>query len=400
LIPLSVMATGRGTVSFKLKGPYGRGSPARFASTLRPVVFWNITYRCNLACIHCYISASPHGLPGELGVGEALRVAGEIAEIGSPMAILSGGEPLVREDFWSIVDRLVSGGVRVGLSTNGTLITRSIAGRLAEAGVSYVGVSLDSVRPGFHDAFRGVPGAFERAVEGIRNSLDAGLPVGLRMTLTRYNIGEARAMVELARKLGVKRIAFYLIDLTGRASGNLELLPTGEQVEGFVRDLISEASASGGDPEIMVVRGNFIGIYAADMLASSKREFLEYLSLISSQGDCGRKTISIYPDGRVRPCQFIDWEVVGDLRRERLRDIISPGNEKLKPYIEAYKNLRGPKCSACPFKVICGGGSRGRARAYTGDPWGDDPLCFIEPRSIAERWGVSEEDIRAAAADT
>lgn len=393
MIPLSVMVTGRGTVSFKLKGRYGRDAPSRFTSTLRPVVFWNITYRCNLLCIHCYISASPQGKPGELGTTEALRVADEIVELGSPMVVISGGEPLVRGDFWLIASRLLEGGVRVALSTNGTLITDSIAVKLAELGISYVGISLDSVNPQYHDMFRGVPGAFERTLRGIRSSVDAGLQVGLRMTLTRYNIGEAVALVELSRRLGVKRIAFYLIDLTGRARSDLNLLPTRDQMEEFVNTMIRLSHETSGDPEVLVVRGNFVGVHVADKLVTSREELLEYLSMISAQGDCGRKTISIYPDGSVKPCQFIDWVTIGNVREEKLSKIVSLGNERLKPYMEVHRNLRGPKCSKCPFKRVCGGGSRGRALAYTGDEWGDDPLCFLEPQLIAERWGITEEDL-------
>ena len=393
MIPLSVMVTGRGTVSFRIKGPYGRKAPSRFTSVLKPMVFWNITYKCNLFCVHCYISASPQGMPGELGTDDVLRIADDIVKLGSPMTVISGGEPLVRGDFWLIAERLIGGGVKVSLSTNGTLISSRVASKLAELGISYVGISLDSVNPQYHDKFRGAPGAFEKALMGIRNSIDAGLPVGLRMTLTRYNIGEAEALVELSRRLGVGRIAFYLIDLTGRARGDLDLLPTREQLENFVDTMIKVSMDTGGDPEILVVRGNFVGVRVADKLATSREEFLEYMSMISAQGDCGRKTVSIYPDGSVKPCQFIDWVTIGNAREESLTKILSLENEKLKPYLEAYKNLRGPKCSTCIFKVICGGGSRGRALAYTGDPWGDDPLCFLDPELIARKWGLTEEDL-------
>ncbi len=393
MIPLSVMVTGRGTVSFQIKGAYGRGAPSRFTSTLRPVVFWNITSRCNLYCLHCYISASPGGWALELSKAEALSVVNDIVELKLPLVTLSGGEPLIRDDFWDITSKLVEGGVKVAISTNGTLISEDIAMRLAKLGVSYIGVSIDSINPHFHDMFRGMRGAFNRALRGIENSVKAGIPVGLRMTLTRYNIGEASSLVELARSWGVRRVAFYLIDLTGRAKGNLDLLPTRDQLAEFIDSMINVSEELKGDPEILVVRGNFIGIHVADRLATSRDEFLEYIQMISAQGDCGRKTISIYPDGSVKPCQFIDWVEVGNVRKSRLKEIVSIENEKLKPYMEAYKYLEGPKCPKCPFKAVCGGGSRGRALAFTGNPWGDDPLCHINPREIAERWGVREEDI-------
>ncbi|MCC6044996.1 MAG: radical SAM protein [Desulfurococcaceae archaeon] len=150
-----------------------------------------MTSKCNLYCLHYYISADPRGWSEELSRDEVLAVASDIVELGLPLVTITGGEPLLREDFWDLAGRLIGGGVRVAVSTNGTLISEDTAVRLAELSVSYVGISLDSVNPQFHDMFRGVRGAFARALRGIENSLKAGIPVGLRMTLTRYNMGEA-----------------------------------------------------------------------------------------------------------------------------------------------------------------------------------------------------------------
>jgi len=393
LIPLSVMVSGRGTISYQIKGAYNRRSPSKFTSILRPIVFWNITGKCNLYCLHCYISASSKGWPEELSRDEALKVADDIIKLKLPLTILSGGEPFLREDLWEIAYKLVKGGIKIAISSNGTLLSEDIVTRLAKLGISYIGVSLDSVNPRLHDAFRGLKGAFERTIKGIENTLKAGIPVGLRMTLTKYNINEALSFIEFARSIGVKRISFYLIDMTGRAKGNLDLLPTKEQLTMFVESMIKASEKFNGDPEILIVRGNFVGVYVADRLASNKEEFLEYLQMISAQGDCGRKTISIYPDGSVKPCQFIDWVNIGNVREKNLGEILTYENEKLRTYIEAYKHLKGSKCSKCPFKIICGGGSRGRALSLKGDPWDDDPLCYIDPQKIAERWNIREDDI-------
>lgn len=108
--------------------------------------------------------------------------------------------------------------------------------------------------------------------------------------------------------------------------------------------------------------------------------------MINSQGDCGRKAISIYPDGKVKPCQFIDWIDIGDLRIQKLREILTPDNPTLKTFLEIYRHLRGARCSKCPFKLICGGGSRGRALALTGDFWGDDPACIVDPDELSAKW--------------
>ncbi|MEM1873515.1 MAG: radical SAM protein [Acidilobaceae archaeon] len=398
MIPVSVMVTGRGTVSFSIKGRYGRGSPSRFTSRYKPIVFWNLTYKCNLRCAHCYISAQPHKLPGELGSEEALRIAREIGELGLPMAVLSGGEPLLREDFWAIAETLRDYGVKLALSTNGTLLTERVAEKLAKLEFSYVGVSLDSVVREKHDEFRGVAGAFERALEGVRNSMRAGLNTGFRMTITRENASEARELALLSRELGVKRVAYYVLDAAGRACGELGLMPSHDQLRELVEDLAKVSKETGGDPELLVVRANFAGIHLADALSKTREEFLSYLSMIGAQGDCGRKTLSVYPDGRVKPCQFIEWVDVGDLRRQKLAEVLSPENQLLKPFLEVHLNLRGPKCSSCVFKLVCGGGSRGRALAYTGDMWGDDPLCYLDVSGISAKWGVTEHDVERAVA--
>lgn len=400
MIPISVMVTGRGTVSTKIKGRYGKGAPSRLTSPYRPVVFWNITYKCNLRCIHCYINASPQGLPGEVSDEKLLGVAREISDLGLPLVVFTGGEPLVRKAFWRIAESLSralkgAGRPKLALSSNGTLISADVAARLRDLGFSYVGISIDSPDPEEHDWFRGARGAFKAAIGGIRASMEQGLDVGIRMTLTRQNIGRALDVVRLAESLGVPRVSLYILDSIGRAAELRDLFPTREQLRRLADELIEASRKSGGDPEILIVRGNFLGIYVADKLSKTRKDFLEYLEMLGSQGDCGRKTVSIYPDGTVKPCQFIEYINLGDLKRESLRKILSPGNPRLEPFLRIDKALRGSKCSRCPFKAVCGGGSRNRALVFNGDLWGDDPLCPIDPFKIADKWGIKGGDMPA-----
>ncbi|AEM39210.1 Radical SAM domain protein [Pyrolobus fumarii 1A] len=387
MIPVTVMVTGRGTVSTRLKGHYGRGRPSRFTDVLRPVVFWNITYQCNLKCAHCYIRALAEKSPDELSTSEAVRVAKEIAEIGSPLVIFSGGEPLLRRDLFEIASVFRGTRTRPALSTNGTLIDEVVANELKKAGFVYVGVSIDSINPVWHDEFRGVKGAFEAAIRGVRASVEAGIPTGLRTTITRENAKEVPRVLELAEELGAERLSYYILDTVGRGVGLREYLPTPEQLK-WVADRLVEEAKKHENVEIEIVRANFVGIYLADKLASTKEEFMEYLAMLQGQGDCGRKTVSIYPNGEVRPCQFIDWVSLGNVKEQDLRHILRPDNPNLQPYLEIHKRLRGEKCGKCPFRYVCGGGSRSRARIVTGDEWGDDPACFIDPIEIARKWGL------------
>jgi len=394
MIPVTVMVTGRGTVSTRIKGHYNARRPPSFSDYYRPIVFWNITYQCNLKCLHCYINALREKNPRELTTEEAVKVAEEMVDMGIPLVIFSGGEPLVREDFWKIVEPMAGRRrPKLSLSTNGTLITRDVAEKLASYGFMYVGISIDSIRPEWHDKFRGVKGAFEATMRGIKNSIDAGLDVGIRTTVTRYNVQEVPAILRWSYEHGIRRVSLYILDTVGRGVSIKDWLPTHEQLRWLADTLIDEARKYADNMEILVVRGQFLGFYIADKLAKDKEDFISYIKLLDAQGNCGRKSISIYPDGTVKPCQFIDWVSLGNVREKPLREILSKDNEAFEPFLEIEKHLRGPRCSRCPFRRICGGGSRGRALEATGDPWGDDPLCFIDYMSLAKKYGIAPDAV-------
>ncbi|NPA84900.1 MAG: radical SAM protein [Crenarchaeota archaeon] len=388
MIPVTTMVVGRGTVSTKIKGEYHRKRPSRFTDYFRPLVFWNITYQCNLKCLHCYIRAKAQQDPNELTTEEAKRLAEEMVDMKIPLVILSGGEPLIRKDFWDIIEPMAKAQFpKLSLSTNGTMITKDVAQKLKDYGFSYVGISIDSVVPEYHDKFRGVPGAFKLTLEGIKNSIEAGLDVGIRTTITRYNIEEVPKIVEWSADNGIKRVAFYLLDTIGRGEGIKDWLPTRDQLKWMADTVIDLARKYADQLEILIVRGNFMGIYIAKKLAKTKEEFEEYLKMLQAQGDCGRKSVSIYPNGDVKPCQFIDWVTLGNVRERPLREILKKDNPALQPFLNIAKNLKG-KCGRCPFNEVCGGGSRGRAYAIYGDPWAEDPLCFLEPEELAKEVGI------------
>ncbi|MGI6128276.1 MAG: radical SAM protein, partial [Planifilum sp.] len=161
-----------------------------------PVVVWNVTRTCNLRCMHCYSQSENRKYPGELSTEEALRVIDDLAEARVPVILFSGGEPFARPDLLDLARYAVSKGIRVTLSTNGTLISEETARQIREIGVGYVGISLDGVGE-IHDRFRGKKGAFEGALRGIRNCLRQGQKVGLRFTINRHNADQVPAIFEL-----------------------------------------------------------------------------------------------------------------------------------------------------------------------------------------------------------
>jgi radical SAM protein with 4Fe4S-binding SPASM domain len=375
MIPVSVMVTGAGTVSIKIKGRFSVDRPSDFSSPIRPVISWNITRRCNLRCLHCYIDA---GSPdkGELTTGEALNLIDQFSQIGVPLILFTGGEPLMRGDLFELASYARGRGIKIALSTNGTLITREAASKLADSGFSYIGVSLDSINSEFHDEFRGVKGAFAMAIAGIRNALDAGLDVGLRFTLTSRNIDEVPSYIEFALSLGVRRITFYHLSASGRARNlNRDWWYSPGQYTRFMDNLIKYAREYAGKLEIETTLGPFDGIYIALSLAKGSSELENYLKFVESTGGCGRRIISIYPNGDVYPCQFIDFVKLGNVREKSLIEILSESNLDL--FINTEKYLRGPQCSNCQFKRYCKGGDRARAYYLGGDLYGDDPLCPI-----------------------
>lgn len=387
MIPITVMVAGIGTVSHKIKGVFGPGRPSRFAEVLRPVVVWNLTYACNLRCPHCYIDAGPPH-EGELGTEEALDLVDQLSEIRSPLVIFSGGEPLIRKDFLEVAKYAASKGLKLALSTNGTLITRELARALAELGFAYVGVSIDSPIPEWHDKFRGVSGAFDAAMRGIRNSMEAGLLTGIRYTVMRYNVDEVPLIIKLALNLGIPRVTFYHLSSAGRARAiSPDWYITPIQYFNFIDYLIEVSKRYAGRLEVETTMAPFDGIYVADRVARSGEEFRSLMEVVSAQGGCGRKIISIYPDGTARPCQFVDFIELGNVRERGLRDILTPDHPGIEYFTETHKYLKGPKCSECPFKEVCNGGDRIRAYYLGGGLHGDDPQCFLEVDQICERWG-------------
>lgn len=386
MIPITVMVTGVGTVSHKIKGRFGPGRPSRFTEVFRPVVAWNLTYACNLTCPHCYIDAGPSAKK-ELSTKEALDLVDQLSEIDSPLLILSGGEPLIRKDFLEIARYAASKDLRLALSTNGMLITKDMARKLAELGFAYIGVSIDSPIPEWHDKFRGKKGAFDAAIKGIKNSMEVGLFTGIRYTVMRYNVNEVPLIIKLVLELGIPRVTFYHLSSAGRAKTvSSDWYITPDQYFKFMDYLIEISKKYAGKLEIETTMAPFDGIYVADKIARSKEEFRKLMEVVKAQGGCGRKIISVYPDGTVYPCQFVDFIKLGNVKEERLRDILVLDHPSIEYFVKTHKYLKGSRCSKCPFKEICNGGDRIRAYYLGGDLYGDDPQCFLKVEQIYERW--------------
>jgi radical SAM protein with 4Fe4S-binding SPASM domain len=392
MIRITQLVHGKGTVSEALK--HRKKPPHQvpsgllaFAETRRPVIFWNITNKCNLACTHCYISAKPQ-LDGrdELSLEEAKAFIADLAEMRIPLLLFTGGEPLVRKDFWELADYATAKGLKTALSTNGTLITKEVAAKIKARGIEYVGVSLDGAKEETHDAIRNQQGSFKKAVQALRNCAEIGLKAGIRVTITRDNYQEIADLLDLSHDLNIPRFCVYWLVPSGRGKEiyNLQLEP---QEVAHIFDLLYRRARdlNPEEMEILTVDAPQDGIYLLNKLKEdNSQEYENALRLLEYTGDscsAGDRVANVDPAGNVYPCQFAQLEEfkIGNVRERKFSELWNdPENPVLAVFREKTKFLKG-KCGSCVYKELCGGGCRIRAYAQYEDIWAEDPLCPFNP---------------------
>ena len=330
-----------------------------------PHPVYEVTSRCNLRCIHCHArGGEPY--PGELDTEGALRVIDNLTTVKDfRVLVFTGGEPLVRRDIWTLTEHAASLGYGIVFATNGILIDRPTARRMEKLGVLGAAISLDSVKPEKHDAFRGVPGAWKGAVRGARNVLDAGMYLQINITISKFNLEEMEDLLRFADKLGAHVVLLYTFVGVGRGSLYRRLALTPEE---FAR-VIQKAFELQRELELVIspVAAPWYYAYLA------KKSVMSVDTLRSFVTGCiaARGMFYIKPDGEVWPCPFTP---------------VSAGNVSGQPAIEIwngplFRRLRdrsnlGEPCRSCPYREICGG-CRARALARTGDLFAGDPVCPI-----------------------
>jgi pseudo-rSAM protein/SPASM domain protein len=364
----------------------------------RPVVVWNVTKGCNLACQHCYADAEVERAPGELTTAEGKGLLDDLAEYGAPVVLFSGGEPLVRADLTELVAYAADRGIRPVLSTNGTLITPGRARELKQAGLAYAGVSVDGL-PERNDEFRGQDGAFEAAVDGIEACLDAGLKTGLRYTVTEANRPDLEGVVDLLHDVGLDRFCFYHLDYGGRGAGIQEVdLSPGRRREAVeaVCDLTREYHRQGEEIETLLV-GNycdaaFLVEYARDHLGREQADRVRRYLEVNGGDPTGERVADIDYQGNVHLTQFWQGYSLGNVRDRPFGAIWDDeSNPLLSRLREREQHLTG-RCADCRYQDVCRGASRLRALAVHGDPFAPDPQCYLTP----EERGVDAGDADAS----
>ncbi len=364
-----------------------RASGGESAARRRPVIVWNVTARCNLACRHCYTNSPESAGSTGLLHDRCRELIDELGAFGCPVLLLSGGEPLTRPDLPELARYAAERGLRVVVSTNGTLIDDGLAQRLGEAGVAYVGVSLDGLEP-TNDRFRGQQGAFKRAVEGIRACQRAGLKVGLRYTMTKANAGDVDGVFDLLRAEGIPRVCFYHLVPAGRATQMAEDAPDHGQTRRLVDRIFDHAArlhAEGHPTEVLTVDNHADGPYLyLRMQREEDPRAVEALRLLRASGGnaSGLGIGCIGWDGTVYPDQFWRTRPLGNVLERPFAEIWSGADS---PFLSELRQKRGRlkgRCAACRFLDVCAGNFRARAEALCGDPWAPDPACYLSDQEI------------------
>ncbi len=338
------------------------------------LIAWELTGACNLRCKHCRGSSTEIPDPDELSTTEAFHLIDEIADFASPILILSGGEPLMRDDVYEIARYGVDRGLRVVLATNGTLVTADVAERLKTAGISRISVSIDGADAETHDAFRGVSGAFDGAMSGISEILKAGISLQINTTISKRNIDQIPKILDLSTDLGSDALHIFLLVPTGRGQEADEIPPI--EYERILNWFYDQRDKAG-----IQLKATCAPHYFRIMRERAKEEgvtiSVETHGFEAMTKGClgGTGFCFISRVGGVYPCGYLPV-LAGNIREAGFKDIWD--HAKVFTDLRDVSKLKG-KCGICEYKRVCGG-CRARAYAATGDYLAEEPYCVHQPR--------------------
>lgn len=349
------------------------------------LVVWDFTHKCNLNCQHCYSNSGTISEP-ELTTNGAIDVVDQLADAGVTALAFSGGEPLSRKDFFIVAQHAVECGLYVSVATNGTLLTKDNVKKLKRIGVHYVEVSIDGAIASTHDKFRGMQGAFEKAVTGIRNAVEEDLCACIASTATKSNLAEFPAIIDLAEEIGAERFTYFNFIPTGRAKEHYDQDLSSEERETLMRYLLNRMSKGCKTtilttaPQLARVALQYQGPAGTGEITMSMahmqtaRVSKKAVPLADFIGGCGagRLYCSLSPQGDVHPCVFLPINV-GNLKTQKFSDVWL--RSELFNELRDRNNLKDA-CGGCNYKFTCGG-CRARANAYHNDIQASDPGCIL-----------------------
>lgn len=350
-------------------------SKPQYLSIPLRMVAWELTRRCNLACLHCRASSEFGPYPGELTTEECFRVMDEIATLGSPVIILTGGEPLLREDIFELTRYGAEKGFRMVMATNGTLLSEENAIKMKVSGIQRISVSLDGPDKESHDSFRKVEGAFEGSLRGIEVAKRVGLPFQINTTVTKMNLYLIEEILQLAIELGAVAHHLFLLVPTGRGKGLRDqeisaldyektLLWFYEQVDRVPLQLKATCAP------------HYYRILHQRTQKEKKKALFKGEGLDATTRGClgGISFCFISHLGRVQPCGYLELNC-GNVRENSFQEIWNTSK-----IFQTLRNVNGyhGKCGRCEYRKVCGG-CRARAYELTGDYMGEEPYCIYEP---------------------
>ncbi len=352
-----------------------------------PVVIWNLIRRCNLACKHCYSISGDVDFPGELTTAEIFHVMDDLRAFGVPALILSGGEPLMRRDLFEITARAKELGFYVGLSSNGTLVDAGLADAIRDAGYDYVGISLDGIGA-THDRFRRKDGAYRAALGGLRLLRDRGVKVGVRFTMTDDNAAELPALLDLVEHEQFPK--FYLSHLVYAGRGNkhrgddADWATTRRAMDLVIRRAWQWAR-DGRDIEVVTGNNDADAVYLLHWAGREMPQSVEHLHgrLVQWGGNSSGVNIANIDNlGNVHPDTMWWHYSLGNVRERPFSQIWADRSDPIMAGLNSRPRTIGGRCGACAFFAICGGNTRVRAERITGDPWAEDPGCYLTDAEI------------------
>ena len=357
----------------------------------KPIVVWNSTRRCNLKCVHCYSQSCNEQYEGELSNQEARAMIRDLAAFKAPVLLFSGGEPLMRQDMFELGAYSRELGIRPVISTNGTLITKSVAAKIKEIGFAYVGISLDGVGD-TNDTFRGQKGAFDAALKGFENCISIGQKVGLRLTMTKSNVQDLPAIFDLIEETKIPRACFYHLVYTGRGAGIVEDDLSHEETRAAF-DLILDRSMDlhrrGIDKDILMVDNHCDGVYLYMRLLKEDLERAKqvYKLLEANGGNASGVAIGCVDNlGNVHADQFWQSHTFGNVRERPFSELWTDTSDPVMAGLKNRKPLLKGRCAEtnCRWIDVCNGNFRARAVAVYDDPWMQDPACYLTDEEIAK----------------
>ena len=354
-----------------------------------PVVIWNLIRRCNLTCLHCYSISADIDFPGELTTAEVLGVMEDLKRFGVPGLILSGGEPLIRRDLFEIAERSKAMRFYTALSTNGTLIDAPLAERIARTGFDYVGISLDGLEE-THDKFRRKQGAFGKSLAALRMLRDLGVKVGVRFTLTQQNAADFVPLLDLVEEERIPRFYFSHLNYAGRGNVNRRhdaAFRTARESMDVLFARCWEQARRGLERDYTTGNNDADGVYflhwARRHVPSLDQAHLRGKLAEWGGNSSGVNVANIDNLGNVHP-DTMWWDcTLGNVKSRPFSAIWSDTRHPIMAGLKARPRQVKGRCGACAYFDVCGGNTRVRAMKVSGDPWAEDPGCYLADEEIA-----------------